>query len=67
MNNFITLTDAYNGEPIVLNVNSIAYMRPDGKHNTLIRFSSAFNTKYSCSLAGITVKETMLEIQKKIN
>lgn len=66
MNNFITLTCAYNGDPIILNVKSITYMRPDENHHTRIRFSSAFNTLNSCSLAGITVKETLEQIQYKM-
>ena len=62
----IKLTDAFNGNEIVVNANYIAFMEEDKDKNTVIYFISALNTERSCSLANIVVKETINEIQRLI-
>ena len=66
MDKFITLTSLYDGNPIVVRVNSIAYMFSNGRNNTIIRFSCAYNTQYKSSMFGITVKESLDEVQSKM-
>lgn len=67
MDKFITLTSLYDGEPIVLRVNSIAYMRSTNKkNNTLIRFLCSNNDKYECGFAELTVEESLDEVQRKM-
>lgn len=67
MDKFITLTSLYDGKPIILRVNSIAYMRPtNGNNNTVIRFLCSINTRYESGLAELTVKESLDEVQSKM-
>lgn len=66
MNNFITLTNVCTGCNIMVNVNNIAYMEPDIKHNTIIYFLSPFEADAACPFGRVIVKETMKEIQKRI-
>lgn len=73
MDKFITLTSICNGEPIVVRVNSIAYMRSAHyKDYTLIRFCVTTNPKNSNSqniepdLAEIIVTESLDEVQRKM-
>ena len=64
---FIKLTDAFNGNEVIVNTNAIAYMKQDqSKNTTVIYFISALNTERSCCLACVVVKETINEIQKSI-
>lgn len=63
---FIKLTDAFNGNEIVVNANYIAFMEEDKDKNTIIYFISSLNTERSCSLASIVVKETINEIKRSI-
>ena len=61
---FIKLTDAFNGNEVIVNTNAIAYMQQDqSKNTTVIYFISALNTEMSCCLACVVVKETINEIQ----
>lgn len=60
---FIKLTNAFNGNEVIVNTNAIAYMQQDKHKNTVIYFISALNTERSCSLACKVVKETINEIQ----
>lgn len=60
---FIKLTNAFNGNEVVVNTNAIAYMQQDQSKNTVIYFISALNTERSCCLACVAVKETINEIQ----
>lgn len=60
---FIKLTDAFNGNEVIVNTNAIAYMQQDKHKNTVIYFISALNTERSCCLACVVVKETINEIQ----
>ena len=66
MDKFITLTSLYDGQPIVVRVNSIAYMCSTERNNTLIRFLCAFSTKYTSSMFEIKVKESLEEVQSKM-
>lgn len=66
MDKFITLTSLYDGKPIVIRVNSIAYMFSTGRNNTLIRFSCAFSTKYESSMCELKVKESLDKVQSKM-
>lgn len=63
---FIKLTDAFNGNEVIVNINTIAYMQQDKSKNTVIYFISALNTERSCCLANIVVKETINEIKRLI-
>lgn len=63
---FIKLTDAFNGNEVIVNINTIAYMQQDKPKNTVIYFISALNTERSCCLACIVVKETINEIKRLI-
>ena len=67
MDKFITLTSLYDGKPIILRVNSIAYMRQtNGNNNTVIRLLCSIKTRYECGLAELTVKESLDEVQRKM-
>lgn len=66
MDKFITLTSLYDGQPIVVRVNSIAYMCSTERNNTLIRFLCAFSTKYESSMFELKVKESLDEVQSKM-
>ena len=66
MDKFITLTSIYDGKPIVVRVNSIAYMCSIERNNTIIRFSCAYNTQYKSSMFEINVKESLDEVQSKM-
>lgn len=62
---FIKLTDAFNGNEVIVNTNAIAYMQQDqSKNTTVIYFISVLNTERSCCLACVVVKETINEIQR---
>ena len=60
---FITLTSIYDGQPIIVRVNSIAYMRSTEKNNTLICFLCGFSSKYESSMFELTVKEPLDKVQ----
>ena len=66
MDKFITLTSIYDGKPIFVRVNSIAYMRSTERNNTLICFLCGFSTKYESSMFELTVKESLDEVQNKM-
>lgn len=66
MDKFITLTSIYDGKPILVRVNSIAYMRSIEKNNTLIRFLCSTSTKYESSISELIVKESLDEVQSKM-
>ena len=66
MDKFITLTSIYDGKPIVVRVNSIAYMCSIERNNTIIRFSCGFSSKYESSMFEIKVKESLDEVQNKM-
>lgn len=66
MDKFITLTSLYDGKPIVVRVNSIAYMRSIEKNNTLIRFLCTFSTQYESRMFELKVKESLEEVQSKM-
>lgn len=66
MDKFITLTSLYDGKPIVVRVNSIAYMRSIEGNNTLIRFLCTFSTQYESRMFELKVKESLDEVQSKM-
>ena len=67
MDKFITLTSLYDGKPIVIRVNSIAYMCSTERNNTLIRFLCAFSTEYESSMFDLNVNASLDAVHSQMS